>query len=96
MRGLSNNLKTGVAQLDSAELAKAEQTLSEQLKGQADCNDLDASGCLRKLEQHFSQKSHPVLIASFNQGVSDDAESERLFVVSDDWPAAHPSTVSRL
>lgn len=70
--------------------------LSEQLKGQADCNDLDASGCLRKLEQHFSQKSHPVLIASFNQGVSDDAESERLFVVSDDWPAAHPSTVSRL
>ena len=33
VRGLSNNLKTGVAQLDSAELAKAEQALSEQIKG---------------------------------------------------------------
>jgi len=64
--------------------------LAGQMMEQADSNDLDASGCQHKLEQHFSQKRQPVLLATFKRDVSDGAESERLFVVADDWPSDHP------
>lgn len=64
--------------------------LAGQLMEQADSHDLDASGCQHKLEQHFSEKRQPVLLATFKREGSEGAESGRLFVVSDDWPAAHP------
>lgn len=60
--------------------------LAEQCRGSSKLTFLDSEGVIEEVSNHFRRENRPVLIASFEGDSASSAESERVFVVPNNWP----------